>query len=82
VKGKEKPPVPRYHYKLATVVSPLKACHLESALRAKLDESGLSFFAICHQGGNCDVMGDSGPNPMNPDALRDARAVAAKLIGA
>jgi hypothetical protein len=41
--------------------------------------SGLTFFAICHQTGGCDVMGDSGRNPLEGAALRNARAVAAEI---
>jgi len=39
----------------------------------------LSFFAICHQSGGCDVMGDSGGSPLEDAALRNARAVAAEI---
>jgi hypothetical protein len=79
VKGKEKPPIPKYHYKLVTVSGSLEAGRMETALRERLEGSGLAFFAICHQTGGCDVMGDSGRNPLEGAALRNARAVAAEL---
>jgi hypothetical protein len=79
VKGREKPPVPRYHYKLATVSGSQEAGRMETALRERLHGSGLSFFAICHQSGSCDVMGDSGASPLEDAALRNARAVAAEI---
>lgn len=79
VRGREKPPVPRYHYKLVTVSGSQEAGQMETALRERLEGSGLSFFAICHQNGGCDVMGDSGMSPLKDAALRNARAVAAKI---
>jgi hypothetical protein len=79
VKGREKPPVPRYHYKLVTVSGSQEAGRMETALRERLRGSGLSFFAICHQSGGCDVMGDSGESPLEDAALRNARAVAAEI---
>ena len=77
-KGREKPPVPRYHYKLVTVSGSQEAGRMEKALRER-GGSGLSFFAICHQSGGCDVMGDSGVSPLGGAALRNARAVAAEI---
>jgi hypothetical protein len=79
VKGREKPPIPRYHYKLVTVSGSQEAGRVETALRKRLGGSGLSFFAICHQSGGCDVMGDSGASPLEDAALRNARAVAAEI---
>ena len=79
MKGREKPPIPRYHYKLVTVSSSQDAARMETALRERLRGSGLSFFAICHQSGGCDVMGDSGASPLENAALRSARAVAAEI---
>lgn len=76
---KAKPPVPKYHYQLATVLSPLLANNMEKALRQRLDGLGLSFFAVCHVGGTCDVMGDSGGKPLEEAELRNARAVAARI---
>jgi len=78
-RSKDKPPVPQYHYKLATVLSSPAAARFEQALRDRLSGSGLTFFAICHQNGDCDVMGDSGANPLLPADLGKARAVAAKI---
>ena len=80
MKGREKkPPAPRYHYKLVTVSSSQDASRMETALRERLRGAGLSFFAICHQSGGCDVMGDSGSSPLDNAALRKARAVAAEI---
>lgn len=79
MKGKEKPPTPIYHYKLVTVSSSHEAGRTENALRERLGGSGLSFFAICHQNGGCDVMCDSGDNPIQDVALRNAEAVAAEI---
>ena len=79
MKGKKKPPIPRYHYKLVTVSGSQAAGRMETALRERLSGSGLSFFAICHQSGGCDVMGDSGVSPLEDAALRNARAVAAEI---
>jgi len=79
VKGREKPPVPKYHYKLVTVSGSQEAGRMETALRKRLPGFGLSFFAICHPGGGCDVMGDSGGSPLKNAALRKARAVAAEI---
>ena len=76
---KIKPPVPKYYYQLATVVSPQHANSMEKALRQRLDGLGLSFFAVCHASGSCDVMGDSGGRPLEEADLRTARAVAAKI---
>ena len=76
-----KPPVPKYHYKLVTVSSPREAERTEAALRDRLRNLGLSFFAICHPGGTCDVMGDSGSCSMADAALANARAVAVKVPG-
>ena len=72
VKGKEKPPIPRYHYKLVTATDSQEASRIETALRKRLGSSGLSLFSICHQTGGCDVMGDSGKNPLEGAALRNA----------
>lgn len=77
--GKPKPPVPKYRYKLATVDGSPAAGRMESLLRKRLDGLGLSFFAICHPNGSCDVMGDSGTTEMAEAALRSARAVAAAI---
>jgi hypothetical protein len=74
-----KPPIPRYHYKLASVSGSQAACRMESALRERLSGLGLSFFAIGHEGGIYDVMGDSGANALDDGGLRDARAVAAQI---
>ncbi len=79
MKGKEKPPIPKYYYKLAKVSGSQEAGGMETALRERLQGSGLSFFAICHKSGSCDVMGDSGASPLKDAALRNARAVAAKI---
>ena len=76
---KVKPPVPKYYYQLATVVSPQHANSMEKALRQRLDGLGLSFFAVCHASGSCDVMGDSGGKPLEPADLLNARAVAAQI---
>ena len=78
-RGKKKTPTPRYQYKFATVLSSPKAARFEKALGERLVGSGLSFFAICHENGHCDVMGDSGPNPLAADDLRAARAVADEI---
>ena len=78
-RGKIKIPIPQYHYKLATVLSSQEAARFGKALRERLDGAGLTFFAICHENGDCDVMGDSGPNPLGADALLAAQAVAAKI---
>jgi hypothetical protein len=77
---KEKPPVPKYHYKLITVSCSQEAGRMENALRGRLSGAGLSFFAICHEGGCCDVMGDSGANPLLDVALDNARGVAAEIM--
>ncbi len=76
---KVKPPVPKYHYKLASVSGSQEAGRMEKALRERLGGLGLSFFAIGHESGSYDVMGDSGANPLTDNDLRDARAVAAKI---
>jgi len=76
---KVKPPVPKYHYKLASVSGSQAACRMEKALREQLTGLGLSFFAIGHEGGSYDVMGDSGANALAESDLRDARAAAAKI---
>ncbi len=78
-RGREKPPIPRYQYKLVAVSSSHEAGRMETALRERLGGSGLSFFAICHQSGGCDVMCDSGEIPQADAALRHARAVAAGI---
>lgn len=79
MKAKAKPPIPRYHYKLVTVSGSQDIGRVETALRKRLGASGLSFFAIIHQSGGCDVMGDSGVSPLQDAALRNARAVAAEI---
>ena len=79
MKGREKAPIPRYHYKLAKVSGSEEAGRMETALRERLRNSGMSFFAICHQTGSCDVMGDSGSNPLQDAALANARTVAAEI---
>jgi hypothetical protein len=79
MKNTGKPPVPKYHYKLVTVSNSREAGLTEKALRDRLCNSGLSFFAICRPGGTCDVMGDSGACPLADAALANARAVATKV---
>lgn len=78
-KSKVKPPVPKYQYKLATVSSSREAQRMEKALCERLASSTMSFFAICHQNGQCDVMGDSGSSPLGDADLKDARAAAARI---
>ncbi len=78
-KSKVKRPVPRYHYKLATLSNSKASGRFERALRERLDGAGLSFFAICHQNGKCDVMCDSGMDPLDAHALRNARRVATEI---
>jgi hypothetical protein len=75
--GKPKTPVPQYRYSLAKVNGSKAAGVMEKLLREKLEGFGLSFFAICHPDGCCDVMGDSGITPLADAALCKARAVAA-----
>ena len=79
MKNSGKPPVPKYHYKLVTVSSSRDAGLIETALRDRLRNSGLSFFAICRPNGSCDIMGDSGTSPLADAALANARAVATKI---
>jgi hypothetical protein len=79
---KVKPPIPRYRYKLVTVSSSQQACLMEKALWTQLRRMGLSYFAIGHEGGSYDVMGDSGMNALNDDDLLEARAVAAQINNA
>ena len=79
---KVKPPIPKYYYQLATVLSSRQANNMEKALREQLTGLGLSFFAVCHASGSCDVMGDSGGKPLEEADLRNARAVAAKINAA
>ena len=74
-----KPPIPRYHYKLATASGSQAASRMETALREQLSGLGLSFFSIGHENGSYDVMGDSGANALKDGDLRNARAVAAKI---
>lgn len=76
---KVKPPVPKYHYNLATVSGSQQAGLMEKVLRERLGGLGLSFFAIGREGGTYDVMGDSGSNALEDSALRDVRAVAAQI---
>ena len=79
IRGKPKPPIPKYRYKLVTVVGSHEASCVEGQLRERLSGVGLTFFSICHENGHCDVMGDSGTTPLAQDALRNARAVAAEI---
>ena len=76
-----KPPTPRYHYKLATVSGSIEASHMETALRERLRGLGLGLglFAIGHEGGTYDVMGDSGMCALADADLRVVRAAAAKI---
>ncbi len=74
-----KPPVPKYHYKLATVKGSKEASRMETALRNRLSEEGMSFFAIGHEGGSYDVMGDSGSNPLDDANLLNVQALATRL---
>ena len=74
-----KPPIPRYHYNLATVSGSRQARLMEDALRERLTEMGVSLFAIGHEDGSYDVMGDSGVSALDDRDLRDARAVAAQI---
>jgi len=76
---KIKPPIPRYRYKLVTVSGSQAACRMENALRERLTGLTLSYFAIGHESGSYDVMGDSGTSALGDDDLRDARAVAARI---
>jgi hypothetical protein len=76
---KPKPPAPKYHYKLATVAGSQQARLMEDALRGPLSGLGLSYFAIGHEDGSYDVMGDSGSSALADGDLRSARAVAAKI---
>jgi hypothetical protein len=62
-----------------TVESSHEAGRVETALRQRLAASGLSFFAICHENGQCDVMGDSRVGPLQDAHLGDARALAAQI---
>ena len=77
--AKEKAPVIKYRYKLTTVTSSGQAEQMENSLRKKFGTTGLSFFTICHEDGDCDVMGDSGTIPLEDDALHSARAFAAEI---
>ncbi len=79
VKGKGKPPVPGHHHKFVTVPGCLKAGRMQTALRQRLGSPGLTFFAVCRQTGGGDGMGDSGRDPLERAALRNARAVAAEI---
>jgi hypothetical protein len=74
-----KPPTPRYHYKLATVSGSQAASRMENALRQRLNEAGLTYFAIGHESGSYDFMGDSGSNALGAENLRNAIAVAAQI---
>ena len=74
-----KPPTPLFHYRLATVSGPQAAIRMENALRERLTGLRLSYFAIGHEGGSYDVMGDSGTSPLADDDLRAAQAVAAQI---
>ncbi len=77
-----KPPVPKYHYKLVTVQTSREAGAMETVLRDRLRNLGLSFFTICRPGESCDVMGDSGQAPLASTVLAEARAVATQAAGA
>jgi hypothetical protein len=80
--GKQaKPPTPRYHYKLATVEGSREASRMETSLRERLRGLGLGlgFFAIGHEGGSYDVMGDSGMCALADADLRAVRAAVAEL---
>jgi hypothetical protein len=79
IRGKPKPPIPKYRYKFVTVIGSHQASRVEDQLRERLNGLGLSFFSICHENGHCDVMGDSGTTPLAHDDLRDARGVAAAI---
>ena len=81
-KMKVKPLVVRYHYKLATVSDSQQARLMEKALWEWLSPLGVTLFAIGHESGRYDVMGDSGDNAMADVVLRDARAMAAKITRA
>jgi len=74
-----KPPIPKYHYKLATVSGSQAACRMETALREQLSGLGLSFFAIGYESGSYDVMGDSGAIALDDAGLSNARTVAAQI---
>jgi hypothetical protein len=76
---KIKVPTPRFHYSLATVAGSQEANLMQRALRGQLTEMGVSLFAIGHEDGNYDVMGDSGAVALKDDDLRDARAMADKI---
>ena len=76
---KNKPPIPRYQYNLATVSGSQQARLMEKALRERLGGLGLSFFAIGHADGSYDIMGDSRTNALDDRYLRDARAVATQI---
>jgi hypothetical protein len=76
---KIKPPTPRFHYSLAKVTGSQEARLMENALREPLRGMGLSFFAIGHEDGSYDVMGDSGASALADGDLRSARAVAAHI---
>lgn len=74
-----KPPIPRFQYKLVTVAGSQAASRMEKALRERLSEIGLTYFAIGHENGSYDVMGDSGLNALADNHLLNAKAVAAKI---
>jgi hypothetical protein len=76
---KIKPPTPRFHYSLAKVTGSQEARLMENALREPLRGMGLSFFAIGHEDGSYDVMGDSGSRALEDAVLQGARAVADKI---
>jgi hypothetical protein len=76
---KVKPPVPKYHYKLVTVEGSQQAHVMQKALREQVEYLGLSLFAIGHESGIYDVMGDSGASPLEDSVLRKARAIAAQI---
>jgi hypothetical protein len=74
-----KPPTPRFHYSLATVTGSRQARLMEDALREPLRGLGLSFFAIGHEDGSYDVIGDHGSSALTDEVLRGVRAVADKI---
>jgi hypothetical protein len=57
----------------------MEASHMETALRDRVRELKLTFFAIAHEGGSYDVMGDSGMCALADADLRTVRATAAKI---
>ena len=77
---KEKPPVPKFHYKLVTVTGSQAAGRMETALQERLaGRFGVSLFSICHANGACDVMGDSGKAALAREHLKEVRAIATQI---